>query len=79
MLLAKMGFRTIDDAIGCSEALRVDPSLRDTTLQFGPVLMPAHLLPDAGKIGQVERRKLYGQDTALRGPVLGSQSAGAQG
>mmetsp|Transcript_62362 Transcript_62362/g.174232 ORF Transcript_62362/g.174232 Transcript_62362/m.174232 type:complete len:2159 (-) Transcript_62362:60-6536(-) len=62
VLLAKMGFRTIDDAIGCSEALRVDPSLRDTTLQFGPVLMPAHLLPDAGKIGQVERRKLYGQD-----------------
>jgi hypothetical protein len=61
-LMAKLGFRTMDELIGMTEALRVDPAIRDGSMQFTPILMPAHRLPDAGKIGQIENRKMYAQD-----------------
>merc|ERR1719247_937137 len=54
--MASLGFRTVDELIGHAEVLRVDPSIRDGSLQFLPILMPAHKLPDAGKIGKVELR-----------------------
>eukprot|EP00931_Biecheleriopsis_adriatica_P035288 TRINITY_DN2030_c0_g1_i3.p1 TRINITY_DN2030_c0_g1~~TRINITY_DN2030_c0_g1_i3.p1 ORF type:complete len:2151 (-),score=484.82 TRINITY_DN2030_c0_g1_i3:46-6498(-) len=62
VLMAKMGFRSMDELIGHAEVLRVDPALRGGPLQFAPVIAPAHQLPDAGKVGNVEHRKLYGQE-----------------
>jgi len=61
-LLAKLGFRTMDELIGHSEVLRVDPAFASSPLHFLPILMPAHRLPDAGKIGVIENRKLYKQE-----------------
>eukprot|EP00746_Dinoflagellata_sp_MGD_P145901 gnl/MRDRNA2_/MRDRNA2_78462_c0_seq2.p1 gnl/MRDRNA2_/MRDRNA2_78462_c0~~gnl/MRDRNA2_/MRDRNA2_78462_c0_seq2.p1 ORF type:complete len:2196 (-),score=483.92 gnl/MRDRNA2_/MRDRNA2_78462_c0_seq2:357-6944(-) len=61
-LMSKLGFRTMDELIGRSEALRVDPSIREGPLHYLPILMPAHRLPDAGKIGKIENHKMYAQD-----------------
>jgi glutamate synthase (NADPH/NADH) len=61
-IMAKLGFRTMEEMIGKAEALRVDPSIRDGPLHYLPILMPAHRLPDAGKIGKVELHKMYAQD-----------------
>lgn len=62
VLMAKMGFRNMDELIGHAEVLRQDPALRAGPLQLEPILAPAHQLPDAGKMGKVENRKLYGQE-----------------
>eukprot|EP00913_Durusdinium_trenchii_P011508 g10805.t1 len=61
VLMAKMGFRNMDELIGHAEVLRQDPSVRGP-LQLEAVLAPAHQLPDAGKMGKVENRKLYTQE-----------------
>merc|ERR1719183_2077420 len=60
-LMAKLGFRSMDELIGRAEVLRIDPAIRTGPLQLLPLLTPAHQLPDAGKVGKVENRKLYGQ------------------
>ncbi|CAJ1350975.1 unnamed protein product, partial [Effrenium voratum] len=62
VLMAKMGFRNMDELIGHAEVLRSDPANRMGPLQLEPILAPAHQLPDAGKMGKVENRKLYGQE-----------------
>jgi len=61
-IMAKLGFRTMNELIGHAEVLRVDPSIREGPMQYLPILMPAHRLPDAGKIGQIENHKMYKQD-----------------
>jgi glutamate synthase (NADPH/NADH) len=58
-LMAKLGFRTMDELIGHAEALRADPAVQDhSNLNYLPILTPAHQLPDAGKIGKVESHRL---------------------
>merc|ERR1719197_1519246 len=44
-LMAKLGFRTMDEIIGQTDVLRVDP-VGNTPLNFTPILMPAHSLPE---------------------------------
>merc|ERR1719183_1878864 len=61
MIMSKLGFRSMDELIGRAEVLRMDPAIRTGPLQLAPLLTPAHQLPDAGKVGKVENRKLYGQ------------------
>merc|ERR1719316_2353975 len=63
-LMANLGFRTMDELIGCSECLRVDPNIHENNacLNYLPIIMPAHQLPDAGKIGKVERHKMWPQE-----------------
>mmetsp|Transcript_49861 Transcript_49861/g.116524 ORF Transcript_49861/g.116524 Transcript_49861/m.116524 type:complete len:2132 (-) Transcript_49861:321-6716(-) len=62
VLMAKLGFRSMDELIGHAEVLRPDPSVSGGPFQFSPILTPAHQLPDAGKVGKVEFRKLYDQE-----------------
>jgi glutamate synthase (NADPH/NADH) len=62
VLMAKLGFRSMDELIGHAEVLREESASRGGSLLLSPVLVPAHHLPDAGKIGKVENRKLYGQE-----------------
>ena len=50
VLMAKMGFRNMDELIGHAEVLRQDPAVRGP-LQLEAILAPAHQLPDAGKMG----------------------------
>ena len=64
MLMAKLGFRSMDELVGHAEVLcedRTDPE-KACALNLDPIMSPAHSLPDAGKIGKVENRKLYGQE-----------------
>eukprot|EP00930_Biecheleria_cincta_P019754 TRINITY_DN1500_c0_g1_i2.p1 TRINITY_DN1500_c0_g1~~TRINITY_DN1500_c0_g1_i2.p1 ORF type:complete len:1868 (-),score=328.61 TRINITY_DN1500_c0_g1_i2:316-5919(-) len=62
-LMAKHGFRSMDELIGRADVLTVDPSrFFKTPLVLQKLLTPAFQMPDAGKIGQVENRKLYPQD-----------------
>jgi len=64
-IMAKLGFRSMDEMIGHAEALQYDKNLKlkgAPALQMLPILMPAHRMPDAGKIGKVENRKLYAQE-----------------
>mmetsp|Transcript_14150 Transcript_14150/g.33363 ORF Transcript_14150/g.33363 Transcript_14150/m.33363 type:complete len:2131 (+) Transcript_14150:101-6493(+) len=62
VLMAKLGFRSMDELIGHAEVLRPDSSVVGGPFQFSPILTPAHQLPDAGKVGKVEFRKLYDQE-----------------
>jgi len=63
VLMAKMGFRSMDELIGRAEVLTISPArFFKTPLVLQKLLMPAHQLPDAGKIGQVENRKVHQQD-----------------
>jgi len=62
VLMAKMGFRNMDELIGHAEVLRTDPAVRTGPLLLDPILAAAHQLPDAGKMGNIENRKLYGQE-----------------
>ena len=59
MLMARCGFRSMDELIGHAEVLREDGR---GPLNLASILTPAHALPDAGKVGKVENRKLYAQD-----------------
>jgi glutamate synthase (NADPH/NADH) len=61
-MMAKLGFREMDSLIGRADVLRVDPNQNSAPLHYLPILMPASRLPDAGKIGKIENRKLYQQD-----------------
>jgi len=62
-IMAKLGFRSLDDLIGRSDALTVSPSsFMNKPLVLTKLLTPAHLMPDAGMIGKIENRKLYPQD-----------------
>lgn len=62
-LMAKLGFRTVAELVGRAEALTVNPSrFFQTPLMLQKLLMPAHKLPDAGRLGKVENRKMYPQD-----------------
>jgi glutamate synthase (NADPH/NADH) len=62
-LMAKLGFRTMNELIGRAECLTISASsFRTRPLELSKLLTPAHRLPDAGKIGQIENRKLYQQD-----------------
>jgi hypothetical protein len=63
-LMANLGFRTRDELIGCSDCLQVDPNINENNacLSYLPIIMPAHQLPDAGKIGKVERHKTWPQE-----------------
>jgi glutamate synthase (NADPH/NADH) len=62
-LMAKLGFRTMDELIGRAEVLTVNPSrFFQTPLEMEKLLAPAHKLPDAGLFGPVENRKMYPQD-----------------
>mmetsp|Transcript_39606 Transcript_39606/g.71273 ORF Transcript_39606/g.71273 Transcript_39606/m.71273 type:complete len:2140 (-) Transcript_39606:94-6513(-) len=63
VLMAKAGFRSMDELIGRADVLTIDPGrFFKTPLVLQKLLMPAHELPDAGKIGSVENRKMYKQD-----------------
>jgi len=62
-IMAKLGFRTMDELIGQTQVLTVNPErFRQTPLVMEKLLTPAHRLPDAGQFGPVENRKLYPQD-----------------
>eukprot|EP00930_Biecheleria_cincta_P054051 TRINITY_DN3994_c0_g1_i2.p1 TRINITY_DN3994_c0_g1~~TRINITY_DN3994_c0_g1_i2.p1 ORF type:complete len:2158 (-),score=436.10 TRINITY_DN3994_c0_g1_i2:218-6520(-) len=62
-LMAKLGFRSIDELVGHTEVLTVNPTrFFETPLVLTKLLAPAHMLPDAGKIGQIENRQMYPQD-----------------
>jgi glutamate synthase (NADPH/NADH) len=62
-LMAQQGFRSMDEVIGRAEVLTVNPSqFRKKSLELTRLLTPAHWLPDAGKIGNVENRKMFEQD-----------------
>eukprot|EP00931_Biecheleriopsis_adriatica_P035296 TRINITY_DN2030_c0_g2_i2.p1 TRINITY_DN2030_c0_g2~~TRINITY_DN2030_c0_g2_i2.p1 ORF type:complete len:2144 (-),score=477.93 TRINITY_DN2030_c0_g2_i2:299-6730(-) len=62
-LMAKLGFRTVDEMIGRTEVLTCNPAqFLKTPLLLQNLLAPAHKLPDAGKIGSIENRNLYPQD-----------------
>merc|ERR1719498_2338668 len=61
--MAKLGFRSLNDLIGRADVLTVNPlTFYNPTLGLSKLLTPADKLPDAGKIGKVENRCLYGQD-----------------
>ncbi|CAE8728037.1 unnamed protein product [Polarella glacialis] len=63
VLMSKLGFRTIDEMIGRTEAMTWNPTtFFEKPLVLNKLLTPAASLPDAGKIGKVENRKLYEQD-----------------
>jgi glutamate synthase (NADPH/NADH) len=62
-LMAKLGFRSMNELIGRAEVLTVNPSrFFQTPLVLEKLLQPAHKLPNAGFIGKIENRKLYPQD-----------------
>ncbi|CAK0876614.1 unnamed protein product [Prorocentrum cordatum] len=62
-LMARLGFRSVDELVGHTEVLTVNPTrFFETPLVLTKLLTPAHLLPDAGSIGKVENRKMYEQD-----------------
>jgi glutamate synthase (NADPH/NADH) len=62
-IMAKMGFRKMDDIVGRADTMTVNPtSFCNSPLVLTKLLTPAFKLPDAGKIGKIENRKLYEQD-----------------
>jgi len=70
-LMAKLGFRSVQDMVGHAEALTVDPtSFQVRPLELENLLVPAQWLDDAGKIGKVESRKLYDQATLTSFPRM---------
>ncbi|CAE8629570.1 unnamed protein product [Polarella glacialis] len=63
VLMARLGFRTMDEMIGRTDTMTWSPkTFCETPLLLVKLLTPASGLPDAGKIGKVENRKLYPQD-----------------
>eukprot|EP00928_Gymnodinium_smaydae_P094426 TRINITY_DN792_c0_g1_i6.p1 TRINITY_DN792_c0_g1~~TRINITY_DN792_c0_g1_i6.p1 ORF type:complete len:2136 (-),score=409.08 TRINITY_DN792_c0_g1_i6:291-6698(-) len=62
-IMAKLGFRSLDELIGHTEALTVNPKrFVETPLVLEKLLAPAHKLQDAGSIGEVANRKMCNQD-----------------
>ena len=45
MLMAKLGFRSVDELIGHAEVSCEESASRDGSLLFSPKLLPAHYLP----------------------------------
>jgi glutamate synthase (NADPH/NADH) len=62
-LMARLGFRTLDDLVGRAEVLTVNPErFFEMPLVLEALLTPAHRLPDATLMGPIENRCLYAQD-----------------
>jgi glutamate synthase (NADPH/NADH) len=72
-LMASLGFRTMAELIGRADVLTIDSSqFRTKPLVLTKLLTPAHWLPDAGKIGEIERSKVSAQDrSSVYGGVTG--------
>jgi glutamate synthase (NADPH/NADH) len=62
-IIAKLGFRNLDEMIGRADVLTVNPlTFSTSSLSLSGLITPAFKLPDAGVIGKVENRCLYKQD-----------------
>jgi glutamate synthase (NADPH/NADH) len=62
-LMSELGFRSMDEMVGRSDVLTVDPTrFFQSPLVLEKMLTPADRLPDAGIFGPVENRRLYPQD-----------------
>eukprot|EP00927_Polykrikos_kofoidii_P057577 TRINITY_DN5171_c2_g1_i1.p1 TRINITY_DN5171_c2_g1~~TRINITY_DN5171_c2_g1_i1.p1 ORF type:complete len:1372 (-),score=201.92 TRINITY_DN5171_c2_g1_i1:237-3839(-) len=72
-LMASLGFRTMTELIGRADVLTIDScQFRTKPLVLTKLLTPAHWLPDAGKIGEIERHKVTDQDhSGIQGGVTG--------
>jgi len=64
-ILARLGFRRLDEAVGHAECLEMQSDGDDDAIDLSPLALNAADLPDAGKVGKVQSRGIYSQDHGL--------------